>query len=255
MQGIAEFLPVSSSAHLILVPPLFGWADQGLAMDIAVHVGTLLAVMIYLRRDIVRLSIGAAKLVTGKFSRDGLLLPQLIAATIPAVVAGYFLESAVGTSLRSVEVVAWSTLFWGLILYAVDRFALTVRRIEHLTFGHAIAIGIAQAIALIPGTSRSGITMTAARALGFERTEAARLSLLMSMPVIFAAGALGIFRLDEQGHAGLDRDAVIACGLAFVTALVAIAGLMYWLRRASFTPFVIYRVITGIALLAWIYGA
>ncbi len=253
IQGITEFLPISSSAHLILVPAVTGWDDQGLAVDVAVHVGTLGAVVIYFRRDLWQIVAGLASFVTGRPSTDSALAGKLIIATIPVVVAGVALHQVGATLLRSIEIIAWATIGFGLLLYAADRMGMTIRRLENLTVGHAIVIGLFQALALIPGTSRSGITMTAARLLGFERAEAARLSLLMSVPVIVAAGALAGLDLYQAGDARLTLQAIIAAGLAFVAALVAITAMMAWLRRMSFTPFVIYRIVLGGLLLVWIY--
>ena len=173
---------------------------------------------------------------------------------MPVVAAGGLgVRYGVIDRLQSVEVIAWATLGFGIVLYAADRLCLTVRKIEHMTFGGALIIGIAQALALIPGTSRSGITMTAARAMGYERIEAARFSMMLSIPVIVAAGAYEGLKLYRAGDAELTTSAIIAALMAFVAALAAIGALMRWLRRASFTPFVVYRVALGAGLLAWIY--
>jgi undecaprenyl-diphosphatase len=150
-------------------------------------------------------------------------------------------------------VIAWATLGFGILLWVIDRSGMTVRRIEHLGYGGALFIGFSQILALIPGTSRSGITMTAARLLGFERAEAARFSMLLAIPAIVAAGTLAGYDLYRTGDAQLTVDAFVAGGLALVTALVAIIAMMGWLRRASFLPFVLYRIALGGALLAWIY--
>lgn len=254
VQGITEFLPISSSAHLILVPAVTGWPDQGLALDIAVHVGTLGAVAVYLWRDVGMIFAGLYQ-VTRRRSSPGIrLLGLLIVATIPVVVAGYLVKEYVGTGLRSVQVIAWASIGFGLLLYVIDRISLTVNRMEHIGIGSAIIIGLSQVLALIPGTSRSGITMTAARLLGYERRDAARFSMLMSIPVILAAGLLLGYDIYKAGNVSLGLDALIGGAIAFVAALIAIAAMMSWLRKASFTPFVIYRIILGIALLAWVYG-
>lgn len=254
VQGITEFLPISSQAHLILVPRVTGLCDQGLLVDIAVHVGTLGAVIVYLWRDCLRMGIGALNLARGRQTVDGRLFLQVVLATIPVLIAGYIFKKYFGLSFRSLEVIAWATVVFGLALWATDRWGLCLRRIEHMSWDGALLIGCFQAIALIPGTSRSGITMTAARLLGFERIEAARFSLLMAIPVIIAAGTLAGLDVIEAGNAQFTRDVLLAAGLAFVAALIAIALLMGWLRRASFTPFVIYRLILGAVLLVAIYG-
>lgn len=253
VQGITEFLPISSSAHLILVPHVTGWQDQGLLLDVAVHVGTLLAVLLYFWRDLWEMLRGAALALRGKRSPGQRMIGHLIIATIPAVIAGYLLHKYAGDALRSVAVIAWATLGFGVLLYIADKVGMTVRRIEHMTAGTALLLGLSQVLAFIPGASRSGVTMTAARFLGYERADTARFSMLMSIPVIVGAGLIAALDLLKAGDASLTLDALIAAGLAFVSALVAIALMMRWLRRASFTPFVIYRMALGVALLALIY--
>lgn len=253
VQGITEFLPISSSGHLILVPFLSGESDQGPLIDVAVHVGTLGAVMLYLWRDIGRILAGLGRVLRGRGDPGARLAFQLVIATLPLVAAGYAASRYLGDALRSVEVIAWATLGFGVLLWLVDRAGMTVRRIEHLSYGGALFIGFSQVLALIPGTSRSGITMTAARLLGFERSEAARFSMLLAIPAIVAAGSLAGYDLYKAGDARLTADAFIAGGLALVTALVAIAAMMGWLRRASFLPFVLYRIGLGGGLLVWIY--
>lgn len=253
VQGITEFLPISSSAHLILVPHFTGAVDQGPLIDVAVHVGTLGAVMLYLWRDIARMLAGLGRALRGRADPGARLALQLVVATLPLVAAGYAGSRYLGDTLRSVEVIAWATLGFGILLWLVDRAGMTIRRIEHLSYGGALFIGLSQVLALIPGTSRSGITMTAARLLGFERAEAARFSMLLSIPAIVAAGGLTGYDLYKAGDARLTTDAAIAAALALVAALIAIAAMMGWLRRASFLPFVLYRIALGGGLLAWIY--
>lgn len=253
VQGITEFLPISSSGHLVLIPALTGEADQGLVIDVAVHVGTLLAVCLYLWRDLARMTLGTLRGLRGRRDPGFRLALQIVLATIPVVGAGYVLSRYFGGMPRSPEIVAWATLGFGILLGIADRMGMTIRRIEHMRYGEALTIGIAQVLALIPGTSRSGITMTAARALGYERQEAARFSMLMGIPTILAAGVLIGLDLYEVGDVQLTADALIAGGLAFVAALVSIVLMMGWLRRASFMPFVIYRILLGGGLLIWLY--
>lgn len=254
VQGITEFLPISSSGHLVLVPIVAGWPDQGLAIDVAVHVGTLGAVIVYLWRDVWSMIAVVGQIAKGKPAPGAKLLAYIVFATVPVVIAGLLFHKDVGAALRNVEVIGWTMLGFGLVLYLFDRTGLTVRRIEHMTIGAALCIGMAQMLALIPGTSRAGITITAARMLGFERRDAARFSMLLSIPTIIAAGALAGTELIEGGGAQLRGDAMLAGGFAFFTALGAIALMMGWLRRASYTPFVVYRVILGAGLLFWVYG-
>ena len=253
VQGFTEFLPISSSGHLVLVPLVTAWPDQGLLMDVAVHFGTLGAVVVYLWRDVWRLFKALFRIGRGTGDQDVRLLFHLVVATIPVVIAGYLIHKSVGNSLRAVPVLGWTTLIFGLVLYATDRYGLQFRRINHMGIGAALTIGLAQILALIPGTSRAGITISAARMLGYERREAARFSMLLSIPTIIAAGGLAGKDLMDSGNLVLQTDAMIALGLSFVTALIAIAIMMGWLRHATFTPFVIYRVVLGLGLLAWAY--
>ncbi|MEX2311187.1 MAG: undecaprenyl-diphosphate phosphatase [Rhodospirillales bacterium] len=178
----------------------------------------------------------------------------LVVGTIPVVIAGYALHHFDVNMFRSIEVIAWATLGFGILLWVADQVGMTVRRIEHLGFFDVIIIGLAQCLSLIPGTSRSGITMTAARFIGMERLDAARFSMLLSIPVIIAAGTLSGIDIYQSGDVALAADAFVAAGLAFIFALIAIALMMAWLRRASFLPFVIYRIGLGAFLLAVAYG-
>ena len=254
VQGLTEFLPISSSGHLVLVPQFLGWPDQGLIMDVAVHVGTLFAVLVYLYRDVGSMVGGVIMFMRGRSAPGARLFGVLVIGTIPVACAGYALHHYFPGMFRSLEVIAWATLGFGLFLWISDQVGMTVRRIEHLEILDVIFIGAAQCLALIPGTSRSGITMTAARFIGMERVDAARFSLLLSIPTIIAAGTLSGLDLYESGNVELASDVFIAAGLAFGFALIAIAIMMAWLKRASFTPFVIYRVILGIFLLMVAYG-
>ena len=254
IQGITEFLPISSSGHLILVPAFTGWPDQGLVIDVAVHVGTLGAVILYFWRDLGAMALGLGRLIKSRDDPGARLAGLLVVGTLPALIAGFFLNRYYPGGIRGLEMIAWTTLGFGALLYIADRFGMTVRCIEHLTYGDTLIIGLAQALALVPGTSRSGITMTAARFLGLERKEAARFSLLLSIPVIIGAGTLKGLELYRAGDMPLTGDAFIAAGFAFVAALAAITAMMAWLRRANFTPFVAYRMVLGAFLLAAAYG-
>jgi undecaprenyl-diphosphatase len=253
VQGITEFLPISSSGHLILLPSLTGSQDQGQVIDVAVHVGTLLAVCLYLWREVVQMIAGTLRGLRGRRDPGFRMALQIVLATIPIVGAGYVLKEVYGGMPRSAEILAWATLGFGIVLGIADRVGMTIRRIEHMGYGEALVIGVAQVLALIPGTSRSGITMTAARMLGYERQEAARFSMLLGIPTILAAGILVSLDLYESGDVALTMDALIAGGLAFVAALISIFAMMGWLKRASFLPFVLYRIALGGGLLIWIY--
>jgi len=170
------------------------------------------------------------------------------------VVAGYFVHDRLGGTSRSPEVIAWAVLGFGILLYVVDNLFMTVKRMEHINLLTALVVGLSQVLALIPGTSRAGITMTAARMLGFERSDAARFSMLLSIPTIIGAGALKGMELYQSGDTVLGRDAAISGVLAFGFALIAIYMMMAWLRRATFAPFVLYRIVLGGFLLGWVYG-
>jgi undecaprenyl-diphosphatase len=256
VQGITEFLPISSSAHLILVPMLTGWPDQGLLLDVAVHVGSLFAVMLYFWRDLATMLHGLISWRGGGLlDEPGRRLIALVAVgTVPVVIAGLALKLVGTEHLRSAAVIGWTTLGFGLLLYIADRFGAQERGVQQMGFAGALAIGLAQVLALVPGTSRSGITMTAARGLGLRRDEAARFSMLLSIPTIIAAGALLTLDLIEVGQADLRSDVLLGAVLAFASAWIAIALLMRWLQRASFTPFVVYRCVMGVLLLAYAYA-
>ncbi|MCY4590981.1 MAG: undecaprenyl-diphosphate phosphatase [Alphaproteobacteria bacterium] len=249
VQGITEFLPISSSGHLAALPHLMAWPDQGLAIDVAVHAGTLLAVLVYLRHEVAGMIAGLA----GR-STPGLRLALLvILASVPVTVAGFLVLRHLGDVFRSIEVIAWTTLVFGILLGIADRSGAKSRRIEAMTWRDALLIGAAQVLALVPGTSRSGITMTAGLFLGYGRADAARFSLLLGIPAIAGAAVLTGFDLYRHGDAAIGLDAVIAGGLAFVSALLVIHLMMAWLARASFAPFVAYRVLLGLGLIGWIY--
>ena len=255
IQGITEFLPVSSSGHLVLVPLVTGWQDQGLVMDVAVHVGTLAAVLIYFSRSLWQIVLGW---IGGHWRRRDRQLGRalgfyLVVSAVPVIAAGGVLYLMGYAVLRDPEVVAWATIGFGVLLYAADRVGITVRRVEHMSFGHAVFIGFFQVLALVPGASRSGVTMTAARWCGYERPEAARFSMLMSIPVIAASGAVAGYEVWRRGDPILTANAALAAALSFLVALVAIALLLAVLRRVSFTPFVIYRLLLGGAVLVWLY--
>lgn len=256
IQGVTEFLPVSSSGHLILLPQLTGTQDQGLTIDVAVHVGTLLAVILYFWRDVRIAAIGAIRLAKGKVDTQGAFLALcLIIATIPAVIVGLIIKlTGLDEAMRSVAVIGWTMLIFGLVLYWADKTGDTAKTSDRWTLRDAATMGLAQCLALIPGTSRSGITITAARKLGYAREDAAKLAMLMSIPVIAASGlVLGIDVIGDANWA-LMRDASIAAAFAFLAALGALTLMMRLLRSVSFTPYVIYRVILGIGLLVWAYA-
>ena len=253
VQGLTEFLPISSSAHLILVPQLLGWEDQGLAFDVAVHVGTLAAVVTYFRNEVGRMFVAWLQSLGGKgMNADARLAWYVLLGTVPAVVAGLLLHDFIETALRSPLVVAFTTILFGLVLWWADRRG-SQRRDEHtLSVVDVLMIGCAQALALIPGTSRSGITMTAALALGLTRTAAARFSFLLSIPVILMAGAYEALKLSElEGPVAWD---VLSVGtvVAAVSAWLCIHFFLKLVERTGMMPFVIYRLVLGVFLF-WVF--
>ena len=254
VQGITEFLPVSSSGHLILLPNLTGLDDQGLVIDVAVHVGTLGAVMLYFREDVGRAIQGLFR-ITDQSNPDARLALGLVVATIPVVIAGLILKlSGYDAALRSVAVVGWSTLIFGVVLYWADQREPSHKTAADWSLKDAIIMGFWQVLALIPGTSRSGITITGARHLGYARSDAAKLAMLMSIPTIMASGTLIGIDVASSMNGAAARDSAIAAVFAFFAALAALHFMMRLLRSVSFTPYVIYRMFLGVALLIYAYA-
>ncbi|MGB0906804.1 MAG: undecaprenyl-diphosphate phosphatase [Maricaulaceae bacterium] len=254
IQGLTEFLPVSSSAHLILPSQLFGWEDQGPLIDVMAHFGTLFAVIAYFWRDVMEAIVGFFDLIRRKMNKGSLLALNLILATPPALVLGAALHfSGLDEVIRSPLLIACTFIFFGIVLWIADIKGGRTRDIETLTWKEAIYMGLAQALALIPGTSRSGITMTAALAMGLTRAEAARFSMLMSIPIIAVGGLFAMIKLAGGETAGVNlTDGLIVAALSFVTAFAAIALFMKWVARIGMFPFMVYRVVAGLGLLLWV---
>ena len=253
IQGITEFLPISSSGHLILLPNLTGIEDQGQVIDVAVHVGTLGAVVLYFWADLRRALLGIPKILKRQIDdQNAWLALCLIIATIPVVLAGLIFKlTGFDDILRSVAVVGWMTLIFGVVLYWADQTGTVEKTAERWGIKDAVIMGLAQILALVPGTSRSGITITAARRLGYAREDAARLAMLMSVPTILASGVLLGAEVALTMDAAAVKDAAIAAVFAFGMALAALAIMMRLLRSVSFTPYVIYRIVLGLVLL-WV---
>ncbi|MFY0640243.1 MAG: undecaprenyl-diphosphate phosphatase [Bermanella sp.] len=246
LQGLTEFLPISSSAHLILPSQLLGWPDQGLAFDVAVHVGTLLAVMAYFRHDIVKLTKGFFdSTFFAKPNMDGKLAWCIILATLPAGFLGLCLNGSIETYLRDSLVIATTTIVFGLLLWYADRKQNLTKPITDIGFRQAFLIGCAQALALIPGTSRSGITITMAMLLGFDRQAAARFSFLLSIPLILLAGSYKTYEMLTTTHpipwSFIFMGALVSC----VSAYICIYFFLKLIEQLSMTPFVIYRLLLG----------
>jgi len=260
IQGVTEFLPISSSAHLILVPWLLGWKDQGLAFDIAVNTGTLAAVMVYFRQDLAGLARGLLRGLRGEVG-DGVvevegmparhLLLALGFGTVPVAVGGLLLHDVVAGPLRHPLVIAGTSIGFGAALLVADLGGRRSRALSTLTLGHALLIGLAQALALVPGTSRAGITMTAALALAYTRPAAARFSFLLYIPVgILAAGKDLLDALTGELPVVSLPPMLVGFAVAAVSAYLVIWGLLAWLQSRGLTVFVVYRVLLGLAILA-----
>ena len=239
VQGLTEFLPISSSGHLILVPHVFGWPDQGLAFDAVMHLGTLAALFGYFRSELLAMA-------AGTMSRRVAVI--LVVATIPAGLAGLLFGSVVETSLRSPLVIAGSTALWALVMWVADRRTRAATEggeaLEQVTWPQGLAVGLAQAISLVPGTSRSGITITTGLLGGLDRATAARFSFLLGIPVTAAAGGLKTMQMLKTGVPATDLGPLLAALLAaFVSGWFAVWFLVSYLKRRSLTPFVIYRLL------------
>lgn len=250
VQGFTEFLPISSSAHLILVPKLLGWKDQGLTFDIATHFGTLLAVLAYFRSRLWRLAVGSAQGLWKRVYNDELqFVFKLLVATLPIVVVGGLARDFVELHMRSTFVIGLSTILFAFVLFGADRFGRKCNEESQMPIHQALLIGLAQVLALIPGTSRSGITITAALLLGLSRASAARFSFLLAIPTISAAAWLAGFDAFSQSH----NTDWLALGLgvliSFAGAYLCIDAFLRLVDRVGMTPFVIYRVIIGCLLL------
>ncbi len=247
LQGITEFLPVSSSGHLILFSKFTTFPDQGQAMDVALHIGSILAVMIYFSEEIWKMVKGLFKsYFLPNFKEEGNRVFWLVViATIPAVLAGLFIRSEGVEWMRSTKLVGWTILGYGILLFIADKIGMTIRKVNHLGVLDALLIGLAQCLALIPGTSRSGITITMARFLGMERREAAKFSMLLSIPTIIGAGLLVGYELYQEENLLSIILAIDGILYSFIFSIIAIYVVMWWLKKSTFLPFVIYRICFG----------
>lgn len=254
VQGITEFLPVSSSGHLILFAKFTDFPDQGLAMDIAVHIGSIMAVMIYFAKDIWKIITGVikAKLIPSFANEGSKLFWLIVVGSVPAAIVGYMLKNYGMEWMRDTRIIGWNILIFGILLWLADKYTLSVRRIENLEVVDALLIGLAQCLALVPGTSRSGITITMSRLLGVERREAAKFCMLLSIPTIAGAGVLVFWQMYQTGVKDFDF-AYLGIIFSFVASFCAIWVMMNWLKNRTFLPFVVYRVILGTFLLLYSY--
>lgn len=250
IQGFTEFLPISSSAHLILPSQLFGWEDQGLAFDVAVHVGTLVAVVLYFRKEVGELLVNWVASLRGHHNAHSRLAWLIIWGTIPAGLAGLLGGDLIENFGRSALVIATSTVVFGLLLWFADARATQTQQLEQLSLKQVLVIGAAQALALIPGTSRSGITMTAGMMLGLTKTDAARFSFLLSIPIIVMAGGYQGLKLVQQPEAVAWLPVLLGMVTSFVAAYICIHVFLQVISRMGMLPFVIYRLALGTLLFA-----
>ncbi len=255
IQGITEFLPISSSGHLILPAQLLGWTDQGLAFDVAVHMGTLAAVIAYFWKDLFAIARDWLGFLAGKGSTFNSRLGwYLIFATLPAVVFGLALKTmGLDEAMRTVAVISGTTLIFGALLGWADLKGKRIQPLEQVTFKQAMLIGFAQALALIPGTSRSGITMTAALMMGFTRDAAARFSFLLSIPVIVGAGSLLMLDLVKSSVPVDWGTLMVGAVVSAISAWICVYYFLAFINRIGLMPFVIYRMILGVVLLWFVF--
>lgn len=253
VQGITEFLPVSSSAHLVIVPKLLNMPDQGLDMDIAAHLGTLLAVMVYFRKDVFSIIEGGLFFLMRRPSAGSTMAINLAVATIPVMVTGYFVYDHFEGLVRNIHLLIIVNAVFALVMWLSERIAPKHKNKQAagMVLWEAIVIGLAQALSVVPGVSRSGITMSAGRALGFTHDQAARFSMLLSIPTILAAVALSFWSILHSSSMPPAKDFIIVITLAFLSALAVIDFMMHWFRRAGFGIFVAYRLLLSAGL--WIY--
>ncbi len=243
VQGITEFLPISSSAHLILTPAFFDWTDQGVGFDLSVHVGTLLAVVLYFRNDVFSIARdGLASVARRKIIGQGAMAWYLVIGTIPAGLAGLALLDMIDNELRAVEIIFATTLIFGLLLGVADWIPKRHRTLDQLSWKDALLVGIAQAIAIVPGTSRSGITITAGLFLGMTREAASRFSFLLAIPITALAAGVKLLEVAMSGVA-VDWSGFLIGGVtSFIMAITAIHFFLKWLNKVGMWPYVIYRI-------------
>ena len=242
IQGVSEFLPVSSSAHLVLFSEYYEFNNQNLLIDISLHLGSLIAIIFYFRRDLFN------------FVQNKSFLIKIILGTIPIIPVGYILyKTELINFLRSLEVIGWMSLIFGILLYISDKFDITKKIDTEFTNSSAIIIGLFQVLALIPGVSRSGITITSGRLLGFSRLDSAKISFFLSIPTLGAASLLGIYNIYKEGSTELNFLAIIAVIFSFIFSYFTIVLFLNFIKKFSLNVFVIYRIILSLFILAVVY--
>ena len=246
IQGVTEFLPISSSGHLVLFAQLTNWEDQGLFTDIAVHFGTLFAVLIYLRKDIYYFLTNIFQL---KVFEDQIIF-KIILATLPAIILGYFIYDYVSLYFRSIQLIALSSIVFAIILFFADRVKMESKGWNRVTYIEALIVGLFQVLAFIPGASRAGVTITGARLLGYDRVNAARFSMILSIPIILASMTLSLINVFKDEYVEVNfYQSFSAAIIAFITALLSITFLMNFIKKFNFNIFIIYRILLSILLL------
>ena len=251
IQGITEFLPISSSAHLIIIPEFFLNIDSSRGFDVSLHFGSLLAVIYYLKKDLIKIILDTIFL---KKDNEGfIILKNLIISTIPVIIVGFLVHINNFDIIRSLEVIGWTTLIFGILLGIADRNLKVIKYFKSLNLKDALVIGIAQTLAIIPGTSRSGIVITAGLYMGFSRFDASKYSLLLSIPVIIAATTLESINLFIEKGFFFNNEMIMGIILSFCVALITIRLFMKWINKASLKIFVAYRIMLGILILIYAY--
>lgn len=252
IQGLGEVLPLGAAGHLAALPNLAATSEGRAALSVAAHAGTLLALMIYFWRDVLAMSVGLWRLAKGKPDYGSHLLLHVLAGTIPAAIAGWLLlersHSLVGQTGAAVILIVGGVLLWG-----CDKLGVTVRRVEHMGFFSAVGLGVLQILSLVPGVSRTGIIITAARLLGWERQAAVRFSMLLAMPLVLGHGIKTFWGLAHQSHLVLSADLLMAAAVAGLASLLGLAGMMAWVERNTFTPFAVVRIGFGLAVLGLVF--
>ena len=242
IQGVSEFLPVSSAAHLVLVSKYYAFTNQSLLIDICLHLGSLIAIIFYFRNDLLN------------FVKNKNFLIKILVGTIPIIPAGYLLyETGLINQLRNLEVIGWMSLIFGILLYVSDRSKITKKIETDFSNRSALFIGLFQVLSLIPGVSRSGITITSGRLLGFERFDSAKISFFLSIPTLAAASLLGIYNIYKEGSTELNFLAVIAVIFSLIFSYITIAIFLNFVKKFSLNIFIIYRIILSLIILAVVY--
>ena len=246
IQGVTEFLPISSSGHLVLFAQLTNWEDQGLFTDIAVHFGTLFAVVIYLRKDI---NYFLTNIFQFKLFEDQIIF-KIMLSTLPSIILGYFIYDYVSLYFRSIQLIAFSSIVFAIILFFADRVKMESKSWNKITYIEALVVGLFQVLAFIPGASRAGVTITGARLLGYDRLNAVRFSMILSIPIILASMTLSLINIFNKEYVAINLYQSFSAALvAFITALLSIIFLMKFIKNANFNIFIIYRIVLGIILL------